>query len=334
MPLPQVQSKSGKMFDADSPQGRMIVNAPKQPFSADSPALLKTISADVGVIKDSVGLLVSLAQTDARGDALRAADVPHDVQETAELAGMGGGAGDGGGGAGGDDGGLSGLMGIGASIGSFGRGLAMWANPATAIGGAAFVAFIGLLIGAAWVGTKVFRDAIPDVVEGLELLSESDVDTEKVVQIAKALASMGGALAAEGLGAALGSIGSLVSGVADGLSGLIGIDKRDPMAELKDFAQYEFSEDEIKQIELNARGLKVFGVAMAAEGIGSAVSSIAGLVSGVADGLRALVPVEEQDPMEEMWDFAQWELELLDHQQHHLLNQQLMIQHYLYPLQP
>ena len=93
MPLPQVQSKSGKMFDADSPQGKMIVNAPKQPFKADSPALLQSISADVGVIKDSVGLLVSIAQTDARGDALSSADVPHNVQEEAELdaVGLGGG---------------------------------------------------------------------------------------------------------------------------------------------------------------------------------------------------------------------------------------------------
>ena len=84
MPLPRVQSKSGKMFDADSPQGKMIVNAPKQPFSADSTALLQTISADVGVIKNSVGVLVSMAQTDARGDALSSADVPHNVQDEAE----------------------------------------------------------------------------------------------------------------------------------------------------------------------------------------------------------------------------------------------------------
>ena len=121
------------MFDADSPQGKMIVNAPKQPFSADSTALLQTISADVGVIKNSVGVLVSMAQTDARGDALSSADVPHNVQDEAELAAVGLGGGAAGGGAGGGGGGFfsklfggaGGIMaGAGLLVGGFGALLA------------------------------------------------------------------------------------------------------------------------------------------------------------------------------------------------------------------
>jgi len=326
MPLPQVQAKSGKMYDADSPQGKTILAAQGAAQSAvgsnsfiggsstvaagfvlvdkhleDIKGILTPLSEDVTSI---TRILLLDAEKDARSESLASADVTQDSTELAGGAGGDAGIGGAGGDDGGDDGGLGGLIGMGAGIGSFAKGLAFWANPATMIGGAAFVTFIGLLIGAGWLGAKAFKDAIPDVVEGLEALSESEVDTEKVVGIAKAIAAMGGALAAEGLGAALGSIGSLVSGVADGLGGLLGIDKRDPMEELKEFAQHEFSESEIKQIELNARGLKSFGVAMAAGGIGDAVSSVAGLVSGVADGLRALIPVEKKDPMVEMRKFA------------------------------
>ena len=329
MPLPTVTSAKGGEYSVDSPQGKMIVAAKNRAAEsaakaavASKPVMegstvaagfivvdkhLQTISDNVVSIGESVETMVTISQADTRGDALNSANVPQDdlqpVQPDADGVYRGGR--DDGGDA--DDGGLGGLIGMGLGIGSFGKGLKVWANPLVLKGGIALIAFIGLLIGAAWLGAKAFRNAVPDVVEGMELLSEADVDTEKVIQLGKALATFGGALAAEGLGAALGSVGSLVSGVVDGLGGLLGIDKRDPMAELKAFSKHEFTEAEIKQIELNARGLKVFGVAMAAEGIGSAVSSIAGLISGVADGLRSLIPVEEKDPMQEMWDFAQWE---------------------------
>jgi hypothetical protein len=312
--LPTVTSAKGEEYAVNSPQGRMIWQAAKNRAaksaaesavaSNGSSGLLEAINANVLSIGQNVETMVSISQAETRGDALNSANVPQDDLQpvTPDEDGIYRGGRDGGGG---DDGGLAELGGFSKMIGGLGKGLTMWAGAGP--GAIVFTAFLVGLLGVFLAGSIIFKKSAPHIAEGLETLSAADVDTEKVVQIAKAVAAMGGALAAEGLGAAIGSLGSLVSGVVDGLSGFLGIDKRDPMEELKAFAQHEFSEKEIQQIERNARGLSVFGAAMAAHGIGDAVSSIAGLVSGVADGLRSLIPVEEKDPMQEMWDFAQWQ---------------------------
>jgi hypothetical protein len=147
--LPQVQAKSGQMYDADSPQGKMIAQsrqrasaaaASKQPFSSGSSALggegikpiFENISSQLTSIGENVTAIVDIQQADTRGDALNSANVPQDdlIPEGPDDDGIyredagGGGAGGGGffsklfGGAGGI------LAGAGALVGGFGALLA------------------------------------------------------------------------------------------------------------------------------------------------------------------------------------------------------------------
>ena len=118
--LPQVQAKSGQMYDADSPQGKMIAQsrqrasaaaASKQPFSSGSSALggegirpiFENISSQLTSIGENVTTIVDIQQADTRGDALNSANVPQDdlVPEGPDDDGIyredeGGGAGGGG----------------------------------------------------------------------------------------------------------------------------------------------------------------------------------------------------------------------------------------------
>ena len=316
-----VQAKSGLMYDKDSSQGKVIVAAQKRAaasaaqsnsFSSGSSALntidttpiLNTIASDVEIIRDSVNQLVVIAEADARGDALGSANVTEDATVTAMT-------GDGGTNVVSDAesvekaGGLGGLAGM---IGSLGMGMQFWGTKKAVIGVPVFLAFLLGLIGVGYVGAKAFRASVEDIAEGMEHLSDADVDTDKVIAMGEALAKFGLAMGAQGLGAGIGGLGTLVGGIADGLAGFLGIEGKDPMVALKEFSKHEISEEEVKQIELNARALTVFSGAMAIEGTTSAVASIAGLIGGVADGLRALIPVEEKDPMKEMVKFASHEI--------------------------
>ena len=301
-----VTAKSGKQYDSSSPQGQMIVNAAKPAFDSDS-KILATISTNVISIGESVAAMVMIAQADARGDALNKSNVVQDDLGGAPAELTSGQMRDRGEG-GGDDGGLGGLMGIGATIGGFGKGLSFWGTPLAIAGAVTFVAFIGGLIGVAYVGARVFNSSADEIAEGMETLSNADVDTDKVIQLGKALAIFGGALAAEGVGAGIGSIGSLVSGVVDGLSGFLGLEKRDPMAELKEFAKHDISEAEVIKIERNSRALLAFSTAMGASKIGAGLGSVATLIGGVADGIGAMFGLEKYDPMEGLVEFAGHEI--------------------------
>jgi hypothetical protein len=98
MPLPQVQSKSGKMYDADSPQGKMIVNAPTQPFSKESSALgagdqggSSILESILAVVSESAGYLKAMApyQSEIRGESIEDANVapdPNDGRDDAPAA--------------------------------------------------------------------------------------------------------------------------------------------------------------------------------------------------------------------------------------------------------
>ena len=301
-----VKAKSGREYDAASPQGQMIVNSAKPAFSADA-KILMTISTNVISIGESVAAMAMIAQADARGDALNKSNVVPDDSSAvaAELSsGQMRDRGEGGG----DDGGLGGLMGIGAMIGGFGKGLSFWGTPLAIAGAVTFVGFLAGLIGIAYVGARVFNSSADEIAEGMETLSNADVDTDKVIQLGKALAIFGGALAAEGVGAGIGSIGSLVSGVVDGLSGFLGLEKRDPMAELKEFAKHDISEAEVIKIERNSRALLAFSTAMGASKIGAGLGSVATLIGGVADGIGEMFGLEKYDPMEGLESFAAHEI--------------------------
>ena len=309
------------MYDKDSSQGKVIVAAQKRAaasaaqsnsFSSGSSALntidttpiLNTIASDVEIIRDSVNQLVVIAEADARGDALGSANVTEDATVTAMT-------GDGGTNVVSDAesaekaGGLGGLAGM---IGGLGMGMQFWGTKKAVIGVPVFLGFLLGLIGVGYVGAKAFRASVEDIAEGMEHLSDADVDTDKVIAMGEALAKFGLAMGAQGLGAGLGGLGTLVGGIADGLAGFLGIEGKDPMVALKEFSKHEISEDEVKQIELNAKALTVFSGAMTVAEVGGAVQSIANLVSGVAEGLLGLLPVDKSDPMKDLVKFASYKI--------------------------
>ena len=296
-----VTAKSGAQYDAASPQGQMIVNAAKPAFDSDS-KILSTISTNVISIGESVAAMVMIAQADARGDALNKSNFVQDDLGGAPAELTSGQMRDRGEG-GGDDGGLGGLMGIGAMVGGFGKGLSFWGTPLAIAGALSFTVFLGGLIGLAYVGARTFNASSGEIAEGMETLSNADVDTDKVILMGEALAKFGLAMGAEGLGAGIGSLGNLVSGIADGFAGFLGIEKKDPMVALKAFAQHDITEDEVKQIELNARALTVFSGAMAVNAGADFATSVGNLASGVVSFVAGFFP-EKEDPMLKMIDFA------------------------------
>jgi hypothetical protein len=323
--LPTVTSAKGAEYSVDSPQGKMIVQAKNRAAEsaakaavASKPAMegstvaagfivvdkhLQTISDNVVSIGESVGTMVSISQADSRGDALNSANVPQsDLQPvTPDDDGVYRGGRDDGADA--DGGGLGALGGIGAVIGGIGKGLSFWGTPVAMLGALTFLGFLGGLILIGWAGSKVFEKSAASIVAGMETLSDADVDTDKVIAMGEALKTFGIAMAAEGLGAGIGSLGNLVSGIADGFAGFLGIEKKDPMVALKAFAQHEITEDEIKQIEINARALTIFSGAMTVSAGADFVTSVANLASGVVNFVASFFPTKE-DPMLKMIKFA------------------------------
>ena len=148
------------MYEKNSPQGKMIENAQKRAaasaaqsnsFTADSSALnttdispvLNTIADDVEIIRNSVNQLVVIAEADARGDALGAANVTDgDIVPTMTGDGQmaGGGSGGGDGSVAGDLAGMGGMAGF---IGGLGKGLSMWAGAGPGV--LVFTGFLALM---------------------------------------------------------------------------------------------------------------------------------------------------------------------------------------------
>ena len=315
-----VQAKSGLMYDKDSSQGKVIVAAQKRAaasaaqsnsFSAGSSALntadatpiLNNIADDVEIIRNSVNQLVVIAEADARGDALGSANVTEDATVTAMT-------GDGGTNVVSDAesaekaGGLGGLAGM---IGGLGMGMQFWGTKKAVIGVPVFLGFLLGLIGVGYVGAKAFRASVEDIAEGMEHLSDADVDTDKVIAMGEALAKFGLAMGAQGLGAGIGGLGNLVGGIADGLAGFLGIEGKDPMVALKAFSEHEISEDEVKQIVLNAKALTAFSGAMTVSAGADFATSVANLATGVVDFAASFFPKGE-DPMLKMIKFASHEI--------------------------
>ena len=141
----------------------------------------------------------------------------------------------------------------------------------------------------------------------MEHLSDADVDTDKVIAMGEALAKFGLAMGAQGLGAGIGGLGNLVGGIADGLAGFLGIEGKDPMVALKAFSEHEISEDEVKQIVLNAKALTAFSGAMTVSAGADFATSVANLATGVVDFAASFFPKGE-DPMLKMIKFASHEI--------------------------
>ncbi len=326
-----VTSAKGKEYSSDSTQGKVIVRAKadaaakaaasSQTFSTDSSSLesikpifenmagkLTAITEGVSSIGENVTSLVTIQQADTRGDALNKSNVPQDDLTPAPGASGGGGMSDNDLAAQQDENSaLGGLGGIAGFIGGLGKSMSFWGSKKAMIGVPVFLLFLAGLTAVAKLGAMVFSSSAETIAEGMETLSNADVDTDKVIQLGKALALFGGAMAAEGIGKGIGSLGSLVSGIADGFAGFLGIEKKDPMVALKAFAQHEITEKEVKQIELNAKALSVFSVAMAVNAGADFATSVGNLASGVVSFVAGFLPAKE-DPMLKMIEFAGHEI--------------------------
>jgi len=93
--------------------------------------------------------------------------------------------------------------------------------------------------------------------------------------------------ASEGLGA-IEKVGTLVGGIAKGISSFFGIKDSDPlsaMADVKKFAETKITQAEADQIALNAGALVNFSGAMALYSAGGAVSGGLDLLGGMAKGI-------------------------------------------------
>ena len=74
---------------------------------------------------------------------------------------------------------------------------------------------------------------------------------------------------------------------------------------MKKFAGHKFTEDEVDQIELNARGLLAFSSTMGVAKTMGAVGDVTGLFGGIANGISSLFGLEKKDPMVDMKKFAE-----------------------------
>ena len=189
-------------------------------------------------------------------------------------------------------GGMAGAgKGLGGFIGGLGQGImkgaaaglsAFGAQAPMILLGAATVAGVITAIGAgiaaaAWLTGK----ALPSFIEGIKGFEE--LDGTKLIDAAKGMAAISGAMAAFGAGTAVAGLGSLVGGITSGLAGLFG-GETDPLEQMKKFSDANIDGAKVKA---NAEALVAFntalagaGVANASAGAGSLISSIAGFFGG------------------------------------------------------
>jgi len=290
--LPQVQAKSGQMYDADSPQGKMIAQsrqrasaaaASKQPFSSGSSALggegikpiFENISSQLTSIGENVTTIVDIQQADTRGDALNSANVPQDdlIPEGPDDDGIyredaGGGAGGGGffsklfGGAGGI------LAGAGALVGGFGALLA---------GGGVLLKEFNNFDGEKFKkNIESIMSIVPSITSpGAALAFAADTGLFLVT-----MGTIGAGLALFGIGS---SIGGLASGLANFVDPLWAQSIKDNVITLLSIGDY-FGEGWKGQAALAAKS-GTFLVSMGTIGAGLAIFGLGSATAGLSDGI-------------------------------------------------
>ena len=190
--------------------------------------------------------------------------------------------------------------GIGTALGAILKGLASgltaFANPAILLGagilGGAITLIGAGIAGAAW----IMGSALPTFAEGLD--SFANIDGDNLVNVAKGIGAVGLAMAAMGAGGAAGSVGTAVSGVVDGIMGFFGAD--DPLDKINEFAAYEF---DVAKVLTNAGAVQAFGEAMTSLGAGAGLSSIGGVMDGLAS-------MGEMGPMDLLRKFSEEKIDL------------------------
>jgi tetratricopeptide (TPR) repeat protein len=183
------------------------------------------------------------------------------------------------------------LIKVGAGIGAIGVAMAAM-GVGSAVGG------IGNMLGGLADGiTSLFGGKTP--FDKLQEFSKYDIDTEKVKSNSQALVAYSTAMAALGAGGAIGSLGGLVSGVADGLIKMFGGNPI-PWAKIQEFQTITLDGD---KIEKNSNAVVAYMKAMASLSAGNAIGSLGGLVSAVADGLTKFFGGNIKLPWDRMIEF-------------------------------
>ena len=168
------------------------------------------------------------------------------------------------------------MKGAAAGLSAFGKGAPMILLGAATVAGVITAIGAGIAA-AAWLTGK----ALPSFIEGIKGFEE--LDGTKLIDAAKGMAAISGAMAAFGAGTAVAGLGSLVGGITSGLAGLFG-GETDPLEQMKKFSDANIDGAKVKA---NAEALVAFntalagaGVANASAGAGSLISSIAGFFGG------------------------------------------------------
>ena len=152
------------------------------------------------------------------------------------------------------------------------------------------------------------KSSIDSMLEGLKKMSAAkDIDGAVVernatamVQYAKAMAAGAGG---EG-GKAVGAIAGFAGGVVSGLSSFFGIEKADPLGDLKKFAATIISEKEVAQIKLNATGITAYAEAMVKMGTIQVGKSFGDALSNLFSGIGSLFGGGEKSPITALQNFA------------------------------
>jgi len=200
---------------------------------------------------------------------------------------------------------LSKLGGIGKTLGGIGegilsgiaKGLAAFANPATAIGaGILALAIVG--IGAAVAGaTWMIGKALPTFAEGMK--SFEQLDGDRLVSVGLGIGAIGVAMAAFGVGGIAAGVGNVIGNLLDALPGKSMIQK------LQEFQNVELN---AIRIENNANAIVAYGKAMAAFGAGGAIGSLGNAASNAIDGITAFFG-GSTTPWDKLKDFGEVKLD-------------------------
>ena len=109
---------------------------------------------------------------------------------------------------------------------------------------------------------------------------------------------------------AAGDITGLFGGIANGISSLFGLEKKDPMADMKKFAETENYQEEVDQIQLNATALVEFSKAMALYSASGAAADSLNLVGNMATGISNFFGGTTGIDYEEIKTFAEADLQV------------------------
>lgn len=186
--------------------------------------------------------------------------------------------------------------GVGDLIAGVAQGIAK--IPPTVVAGATYLstaigiigAGVGVAAAAIGAGAWVIGKGISEISSGL--IDFENINGDKIIENAKAMAAVGAALAAMGAGGVIGAVGNILGSFISSLGELAGVDT--PLQKLEDFAKPNLPVDKIKQ---NAEALAAYGKAMASLGSGEALGAVGNIVgsiiSSVGEWFGADSPIEK-----------------------------------------